>query len=468
MNCPETLELLSSYIDGACDTPRTEAVAAHLASCPGCRAEHSQLSELVSVMHALPKVPCPPEVAARLGKAVLSSIDLRADRGRAAGTFKGVLAAAAALVVVYVGGILSRPKDEAADYRLAYLEKERSNFDAITRASPKLFGSAVAHKGAPPREPARTDDDTHALAVAGESSEHAQRPAGSDPHADDVMGETESYATRAKTGGAGLPPDAAQVVLHENAGKPQEHSKLEGDLADARRKIEESTGASGTTDPEESQLVSRSGRQDRALKGGSSARPQTVFTLQRKGLSARVKDPAAAATALKAALAEKKYSMTDLSEQKDAEKLVAESEGAAAPPASPSPPTLVVVIPESDISLVRDILKENGCVSFEVVELKSRTVRQPQEQAQLGRLAIADEKSDGFAREDEDTTQPQEAEAEPWIGAMPAGAEADAQKKELTDAPGADKGKGPAEAPSAPVQPPARMIELRITLVPVE
>jgi len=59
MQCREINELLSPYLDGVLNSVKREIVAAHLAVCPGCRADFQTLSEVVGVLKALPLVELP-------------------------------------------------------------------------------------------------------------------------------------------------------------------------------------------------------------------------------------------------------------------------------------------------------------------------------------------------------------------------------------------------------------------------
>ncbi|HET7094195.1 MAG TPA: zf-HC2 domain-containing protein, partial [Thermomicrobiales bacterium] len=49
------LDALSAWIDGALDSAEREAVAAHLAACPACRADRDELQATVTLLRALPQ-----------------------------------------------------------------------------------------------------------------------------------------------------------------------------------------------------------------------------------------------------------------------------------------------------------------------------------------------------------------------------------------------------------------------------
>lgn len=59
MQCREVNELLSPYLDGVLNSVKREIISAHLAVCPGCRADFQALSEVVGVLKALPLVELP-------------------------------------------------------------------------------------------------------------------------------------------------------------------------------------------------------------------------------------------------------------------------------------------------------------------------------------------------------------------------------------------------------------------------
>lgn len=64
MQCRETKELLSPYLDGAFNPLEGKAVSSHLDVCPDCRAKWLSLCEASDLLKSLPEVVPPPEFSA--------------------------------------------------------------------------------------------------------------------------------------------------------------------------------------------------------------------------------------------------------------------------------------------------------------------------------------------------------------------------------------------------------------------
>lgn len=66
LSCPEMLELLTEYLDGALDEEGRESVHAHLELCPGCVTYLDQFRETIRATGRLAEDEVPPHVMAAL------------------------------------------------------------------------------------------------------------------------------------------------------------------------------------------------------------------------------------------------------------------------------------------------------------------------------------------------------------------------------------------------------------------
>ncbi len=62
LSCPEMVELLTAYLDGALDDPDRVSFDAHLGLCPGCVTYLEQFRETVRASGALAEADVPPAV----------------------------------------------------------------------------------------------------------------------------------------------------------------------------------------------------------------------------------------------------------------------------------------------------------------------------------------------------------------------------------------------------------------------
>lgn len=66
LSCPEMVELLTAYLDGALDEPDRVSFDAHLGLCRGCRTYLEQFRETVACAGSLREDDVPPAVMAEL------------------------------------------------------------------------------------------------------------------------------------------------------------------------------------------------------------------------------------------------------------------------------------------------------------------------------------------------------------------------------------------------------------------
>jgi hypothetical protein len=135
MTCAESCDALGGYVLGALDPEERAAVAAHLADCPACAAEHARLAGLPALLrHAdgLEIPPAPPAVDERVLDRIAQERGthrrrhhrlgrLRLPRGRAlavAAAVAGLLVGAGATALVLGGGGGGGTADTSAQYDL--------------------------------------------------------------------------------------------------------------------------------------------------------------------------------------------------------------------------------------------------------------------------------------------------------------------------------------------------------------
>lgn len=114
MSCDRMREKLAQYLDGECTYYEQKQIMTHLSSCPECRKEMTELSELTSLMWELPSQTAPPDFL----EGVMSAIESRDmhDKTDRPGTQQPIhrapwetlrdlaLAAAVSLAVFWYGG----------------------------------------------------------------------------------------------------------------------------------------------------------------------------------------------------------------------------------------------------------------------------------------------------------------------------------------------------------------------------
>jgi anti-sigma factor RsiW len=67
MSCDDARRLIQSDLDGDMSDAEADALKAHLGGCTRCAQESAALRQAVAAMDALPALPAPPELMARLG-----------------------------------------------------------------------------------------------------------------------------------------------------------------------------------------------------------------------------------------------------------------------------------------------------------------------------------------------------------------------------------------------------------------
>ena len=104
------LDDLTAYLDGALAPAERDEVAAHLATCEACRAEHDRLAAALAALALLPPAPAPSPTFeqrfyARLATERAAEAERRTFLDRVAWRWfgPGLAAAAAAAVMIYAG-----------------------------------------------------------------------------------------------------------------------------------------------------------------------------------------------------------------------------------------------------------------------------------------------------------------------------------------------------------------------------
>lgn len=124
MKCHQVQERLSEYLDGELDAEQARAVQAHLPGCAACARELAGLRAVVQELHSLP----PAQVPGGLCSAVMEQLrsQPRAAAPRLWRHLRTGLAAAAAVVVVFAGFLLTRPRTEPPRIASALTETMKS------------------------------------------------------------------------------------------------------------------------------------------------------------------------------------------------------------------------------------------------------------------------------------------------------------------------------------------------------
>lgn len=135
--CPEWLEAVSAYLDGALAPDEEQRVHAHLRGCPGCAEELVDLVPLVQTIRGLPPVAPPRDLWPDLQRELKSDLAFRngARRQAAAGWARPALGAMAAVTVTVVGGALALfgAKSAAPAVPVADLDTYWHQHDAFDR-----------------------------------------------------------------------------------------------------------------------------------------------------------------------------------------------------------------------------------------------------------------------------------------------------------------------------------------------
>jgi anti-sigma factor RsiW len=107
--CPEWLEAVSAYLDGALAVDEEQRVHAHLRACPGCAETLVDLVPVVQTLRALPPVAPTRDLWPELSKQLRDDAAFREGARQAAWTAwsRPALGAAAAVAAVVVGGGLT-------------------------------------------------------------------------------------------------------------------------------------------------------------------------------------------------------------------------------------------------------------------------------------------------------------------------------------------------------------------------
>lgn len=105
-HCERVQDQLSDLIDGALSPAEAEAVSVHLEACADCRQELAELRSVVALLHAVPPVVPPADLAERVHLALAALPDEpavpRAAPPRASSRFNWGSAAAGAAVAAFV------------------------------------------------------------------------------------------------------------------------------------------------------------------------------------------------------------------------------------------------------------------------------------------------------------------------------------------------------------------------------
>jgi Putative zinc-finger len=111
-SCREIRQALGVYVLGAIDPAERAQVDAHLATCPGCREELASLAGLPAMLRKVPVVEAErlaspgaePDLSVVPSDEMLKSLAARTTNVRRIHRWRGVLAAAAAVIVALGGG----------------------------------------------------------------------------------------------------------------------------------------------------------------------------------------------------------------------------------------------------------------------------------------------------------------------------------------------------------------------------
>ena len=148
-------DTLNDFVDGRLDRQAANDVAAHLASCPRCSAQHDELANLLSSANQLPKSVLPPDdmwadlrtVLNSRKDLVLPSAGENANRPpaiaahpRLSRKFMAMLAAAAVILIALSSGITALVLRRDGD-KLAVRRSEESAVPAIPRSPTALPAS---------------------------------------------------------------------------------------------------------------------------------------------------------------------------------------------------------------------------------------------------------------------------------------------------------------------------------------
>ncbi len=133
--CPEWLEAVSAYLDGALAPDEELRVHAHLRACAGCAEELVDLVPLVQTIRALPPVAPPRDLWPDLQRELKSDLTFRngAKRQAAAAWTKPALGAVFAVTVVGGAVALFGAKPAAPAVPVADLDTYWLQHDAFDR-----------------------------------------------------------------------------------------------------------------------------------------------------------------------------------------------------------------------------------------------------------------------------------------------------------------------------------------------
>jgi hypothetical protein len=113
--CEDVQAELSAYLDGELTAEEMHALDAHLCLCDNCNAVLSELEAVRDSLAALPKLPAPPAMAAKVQRALEAEPALPQDRPAKVSLFPKVAFALAALLLLglllhFISQILSQPE----------------------------------------------------------------------------------------------------------------------------------------------------------------------------------------------------------------------------------------------------------------------------------------------------------------------------------------------------------------------
>lgn len=149
MECAETIDLLSAYLDGELPDREQEEMEEHLRRCIRCAREEKALRDTVALLETLPGEPAPPEFLAAV-RMRLDAEEAAPSRGRRPFSvrFKVPLqAAAAALILLIVYGVQKQlPTTKPPAPHPAAVSAAKGNAGAATAVRQTTAAASARHR----------------------------------------------------------------------------------------------------------------------------------------------------------------------------------------------------------------------------------------------------------------------------------------------------------------------------------